>query len=297
MIFVVGDLHGRADLLAAMLSEIETHAAGRPRRVIFLGDYIDRGPDSAGVLARVRALQAEDPDGVTCLMGNHEQMLLLARQDAAARAVWLDNGGVATLASFGAADVSDLPRDVVAWISGLPTFAEDDVRYYVHAGLDPDTPLERQSDADRLWIREPFIGSDHDFGKHVVHGHTPVRLAQGSAPLPDERDHRTNIDTGAVFGGALTAAVFTAGQVHPVGFIQVRDDGEALFFSSKRQVLALISRLSGPARADGLNALKPPMAPPPGVSEPAPSYGRIAASALILGLAGLGVAYATLSPG
>ena len=89
------------------------------------------------------------------------------------------------------------------WIRRLPTFYEDAQRYFVHAGLDPSSPLGEQTDADRLWMREPFISADHDFGKHVVHGHTPVRPVIGVSLMPDEREHRTNIDTGAVFGGAL----------------------------------------------------------------------------------------------
>ncbi len=282
MIYAIGDIHGRSDLLAFLLTEIESHAAGRPARIIFLGDYIDRGPDSAGVVRMVRELASARAGLVHCLMGNHEQMLLLALEDSAARACWLDNGGTTTLESFKAADAADLPADVIRWFRRLPTFHEDAKRYFVHAGLDPASPLNDQTDADRLWIREPFISADHDFGKHVVHGHTPVRSIVGAAPMPDEREHRTNIDTGAVFGGALTAAVFDDRQVHPVGFLQVQQDGFGQFLSSRRQVLDLMTRLSG-------NAQKPVVA-----AEVAPSR-RIAASVLILGLAGTGIALASMN--
>ena len=88
---------------------------------------------------------------------------------------WLDNGGRSTLESFKASGPEQLPDDVVGWMRRLPTFYEDAQRYFVHAGLDPSSSLGEQTDADRLWMREPFISADHDFGKHVVHGHTPVR--------------------------------------------------------------------------------------------------------------------------
>ena len=282
MIYAIGDIHGRSDLLDLLLTEIENHAAGRPARVIFLGDFIDRGPDSAGVVRMVRQFASDRAGLVHCLMGNHEQMLLLAMEDPAARACWLDNGGTTTLESFKVADAGELPSDVIRWIRRLPTSYEDAKRYFVHAGLDPASPLADQTDADRLWIREPFISADHDFGKHVVHGHTPVRSVVGTAPMPDEREHRTNIDTGAVFGGALTAAVFEDRHAHPVGFLQVQQDGFTQFLSSRRQVLELMTRLSG-------NAQKPVVA-----TAHVPSR-RIAASVLILGLAGTGIALASMN--
>ena len=215
--YAIGDIHGCHDLLTALLDGVRGHAAGRPYRLVFLGDYIDRGRDSAAVIATVRDLQAQSPETVTCLMGNHEMMLLAAARDRSLTGWWLGNGGGATLASFGATSLDHLPSDVLQWLEALPTHHEDARRIYVHAGLNPDRSRHAQTDHDRLWIREPFLTADHDFGKHVVHGHTPVRAA-----VPEVRAHRTNLDTGAVFGGALTAGAFTDEQDQALAFLRVQ---------------------------------------------------------------------------
>jgi len=217
--YAIGDIHGCADALARLLARIDTHRAGAPRRLVFLGDYIDRGPDSAGVVATLRALQAAEPDAVTCLMGNHESLMLGAYRDGFGAAPWLENGGVATLQSFGTPDPQALPRDVLAWISALPTAWADARRYYVHAGFRPGRPGIDPDIETRLWIREPFLSADYDFGRHVVHGHTPQRSGR-----PDLRAHRTNLDTACVYGATLTAGVFTDAQNAPVETLQVSAD-------------------------------------------------------------------------
>jgi serine/threonine protein phosphatase 1 len=214
--YAIGDVHGRADLLARLLARIEDHRAGRPRRLVVLGDVVDRGPDSAGAVAILRNLQIREPGAVTCLMGNHEAMLL----DAAAGTnldLWRINGGGATLASYGAVRPADLPAEVVAWMSALPSLHGDGQRWYVHGGLDPARRAEESDRETRLWMREPFLSAGHDFGRHVVHGHTPTRDGR-----PELLAHRTNLDTGAVFGGPLTAGVFTAEQGPPVEVLAVR---------------------------------------------------------------------------
>jgi serine/threonine protein phosphatase 1 len=217
--YAIGDIHGCADALARLLARIDTHRAGAPRRLVFLGDYIDRGPDSAGVVATLRALQVAEPDAVTCLMGNHESLMLGAYRDGFGAAPWLENGGVATLQSFGTPDPQALPRDVLAWISALPTAWADARRYYVHAGFRPGRPGIDPDIETRLWIREPFLSADYDFGRHVVHGHTPQRSGR-----PDLRAHRTNLDTACVYGATLTAGVFTDAQNAPVETLQVSAD-------------------------------------------------------------------------
>lgn len=216
--YAVGDVHGCLDFLNEILARIEADAAGRPYRLVCLGDYIDRGPDSAGVIAHLMLLQARRPDRVVCLKGNHEDLMLRALRRPDTLPVWLYNGGDACLHSFGVETPENLPEDVVAWVRDLPTWFEDEERIFVHAGLRPGRPYQDQSDRDRLWIREEFLEGDHDFGKYVVHGHTP-RLRGG----PELRPHRANLDTGAVYGGRLTAGIFTDAQAAPVGFLQVPD--------------------------------------------------------------------------
>lgn len=212
--YAIGDIHGRHDLLQLLLRTIREHAEGAPYRLVFLGDYIDRGPESAAVLETVGGLARASRD-VVCLMGNHEDMLLAALEDPEAAYWWLRNGGDATLASFRVATPREIPVAIQEWLRDLPTSFEDETRYFVHAGLRPGRPFEKQTVEDRLWIREPFLSIDCDFGKHVVHGHTPVATAK-----PERRPFRTNLDTGAVFTGVLTAGIFTDEAERPVDFLR-----------------------------------------------------------------------------
>jgi serine/threonine protein phosphatase 1 len=213
--YAVGDIHGCLDLLQELLRRIEADAARRAHRLVFLGDYIDRGPDSAGVIETLRNLQAERGADVICLRGNHEDLMLRALARPELLRNWLYNGGDAALASFGAAGPAELPDDVVAWVTGCPTFVEDQRRCFVHAGLRPGRSRFEQSDHDRLWIRDEFLLGEHDFGRFIVHGHTP--RVDGR---PDLRRYRVNLDTAAVYGGALTAARFGDEQDPPEAFLQ-----------------------------------------------------------------------------
>jgi serine/threonine protein phosphatase 1 len=212
--YAIGDVHGCADLLVALLESIRLgHPASRRVKLIFLGDLIDRGPASAAIVAIVGKLEAISPPGsVTCLKGNHEQLLInwFRRGDD----LWFVNGGGATMESFNLGVRDPMPPEILTWIEGLPTWREDSRHIFVHAGLRPGVPNESQSDQDRLWIREGFLDRDFNFGKHVVHGHTPFLGG------PERRPFRTNIDTGAVYGGALTAAVLDETSAAPIGFLQ-----------------------------------------------------------------------------
>lgn len=213
--YAIGDVHGCADLLIALLAAIRAdHPADCGCRLVFLGDLVDRGPEIARTVALVRALQ-QATHAVECLRGNHEQMMIdWLREDDD---LWLANGGVETVESFARSGRTpeELLTEAVEWMEGLPTWREDRLRLFVHAGLRPGRPHNRQSDDDRLWIREGFLDVDYDFGKHVIHGHTP-RLDG-----PEERPFRTNIDTGAVYGGALTAAVLDEESPTPIAFLRV----------------------------------------------------------------------------
>jgi serine/threonine protein phosphatase 1 len=157
------------------------------------------------VIARVRALQAE---GAIALRGNHEQMLMEALDSDDAMQLFRENGGNATLDSLGSFEAL---LDAATWCETLPLTHEDNLRFFVHAGIRPGVPLADQSPHDLLWIRKPFSEALDPFPKYFVHGHTPTRDR-----LPLILPHRCNLDTGAVYGGPLTAAVFTDDQAAPI---------------------------------------------------------------------------------
>ncbi|MBY3035691.1 serine/threonine protein phosphatase [Rhizobium laguerreae] len=208
--FAIGDIHGCIDPLNRMIDRIAAYAPGGT--VVFVGDYVDRGPDSKSVLDRIIAGPSE-PWRWICLKGNHEDMMVAAYADGQSRAVWLGNGGLETEISYGG---RVLPQHL-QWAADRPLMHVDRHRIFVHAGVDPAFPLDRQSQDDLLWMR--FLAGEPGeyWGKHLVHGHTPSR----SNPVTTE--NRTNIDSGCVFGGKLSCAVFDdeiAGG--PIDFIAVR---------------------------------------------------------------------------
>jgi serine/threonine protein phosphatase 1 len=211
-IYAVGDLHGCASKLDDLHARIAADwAAGPAERtvLVYLGDYVDRGPDSAGVVDRLMAPPPVPEADVVTLLGNHEQMMLEAlapRAAATTTGFWLGNGGAATLESYGAD-----PEDPRGWEAAVGaehldflagcalSWAAGDY-LFVHAGVRPELPLHRQDPMDMLWIREPFLSWAGELEAVVVHGHTP-------ADRPEVMPHRIGIDTGAVFGGPLTCAV------------------------------------------------------------------------------------------
>ena len=210
--YAIGDVHGCLDPLTALVDLCMRHCAGRPMRLVFLGDYIDRGPDSRGVIDRLRKLQSEMP-GVVCLRGNHEALLLEA-VETDDEGMWLLNGAVQTLQSYGVTEAAALPQDDVDWLAALPLFFDDGRRFFAHAGVNPAIALDRQDESDLLWIREPFLSSDRDYGRLIVHGHTPLKTAR-----PDLHRNRLNLDTAAVYGGRLTAGVFSSVKTWPMAFL------------------------------------------------------------------------------
>jgi serine/threonine protein phosphatase 1 len=214
--YAIGDVHGCLHKLVPLLDRCLHHGEGRPSRFVFVGDYIDRGPDSHGVIDLLIRTQKEPPGEVICLRGNHEAMMLEAVGTGDA-ILWLANGAVATLESYGIEHPSEMPPQHFDWIAALPLSFDDGRRYFVHAGVDPAHPLDRQSEHDLVWIREPFLSSTRDYGRLIVHGHTPLRSG-----FPDLRPNRLNIDTAAVYGGPLTAAVFTDDATEPVAFLTDR---------------------------------------------------------------------------
>lgn len=194
-LIAIGDVHGRLSKLGDLLRQIDP----QPRdRLVFLGDYVDRGPDSYEVVERLVALRRELP-GSVLLRGNHEAILLsLFREPVSGlRESWLErDGGRLTIASYQAA--GQFLAVHRAFFESLTLTFETDRFFFCHAGVRPGIALDRQREEDLLAIREPFLSSKADFGKIVVHGHTVVDHPQ---ILPN----RINIDTGAGDGGPLTA--------------------------------------------------------------------------------------------
>jgi serine/threonine protein phosphatase 1 len=214
-ICAVGDVHGSLRKLRTLIDRCQQHADGRPMTFIFLGDYIDRGAESAGVIRYVIDLQSQLTGRVIALKGNHEAMALGVIDGTIPADYWLAQGGAATLRSYGAESARELPHTHIDWLGSLPLSYDDGRRFFVHAGIDPEKPLGAQREHDLLWIREPFLSDRRDHGRLIVHGHTPV-----ATDKPDLRTNRLNLDTGAVFGGPLTAAVFTGAKVEPIAFLR-----------------------------------------------------------------------------
>ena len=212
--YAIGDIHGCLDQVQRLVELCERDAGAQRAKFVFLGDYIDRGLDSRGVVEFLINLQSQRPDLIVCLAGNHEELALAALY-AGEYENWLRNGGDETLRSYGIGSVADLPPHHINWLNTLGDQHDDGRRLFVHAGINPLRPLDQQDDHDLRWIREPFLSDDRDYGRLVVHGHTPLQTN-----LPDQRHNRLNLDTGAVYGGPLTAAVFTDKDTAPLQFLQ-----------------------------------------------------------------------------
>jgi serine/threonine protein phosphatase 1 len=221
-LYAIGDVHGCSRMLTEMHGRVADDLAARPsadHRIIHIGDYTDRGPDSAGVVARLAAMTAADPR-VICLNGNHDQYLAdFLREPQVVGANYLSGnvGGTSTLRSYGVpvekfewltGDLASLagklaqrmPASHRAFIDALRLSARFGDYFFCHAGIRPGVPLERQDPDDLIWMREPFLSDTRDHGVVVVHGHTPDHA-------PEVRPNRINIDTGAVYGGPLTCLV------------------------------------------------------------------------------------------
>jgi len=198
--YAIPDLHGRSDLLDRALATIAAHAAGRQATIVTLGDYVDKGPDSRGVIARLRT-GAGASARLVMLKGNHDAMMVAALRDPARMDYWLARGGGAVLASYGG-EAADVPPHDIDWLDARPLVHSDRHRIYVHAGLDAALPLAQQDAATLLFKRYP-PGEDTGFGAlHVVHGHD----AHADGPLL--YNHRSNLDTDAWRSGRLVIGVF-----------------------------------------------------------------------------------------
>ncbi|WP_250893533.1 metallophosphoesterase family protein [Croceibacterium selenioxidans] len=215
-VYAVGDIHGRLDLFEALVAAIEADdAASGPAdtTVILLGDLVDRGPDSAGVIALARAWQAKRK--VRILQGNHEEMFLRSFRDVETFRHFLRHGGRETVLSFGvdkeqfwpasleeaqALMAAAVPADDIAYLKSFEDMIAIGDYLFVHAGIDPRVPIGEQRTKDLRWIREPFLSHTDSHGAVVVHGHT-------ISEAPEDCGNRIGIDTGAFMSGRLTALV------------------------------------------------------------------------------------------
>jgi serine/threonine protein phosphatase 1 len=224
-LYAIGDIHGQLDMLRAahvFIAEDRAACGDADAPVVHLGDYIDRGPDSAGVLqVLIDGISAGQP--WRCVLGNHDRLFRLWLDDPEAidprlrsDFTWLtpQMGGLETLRSYGV-DVPDDPDPAALhagamrhvpdrhrrFLAGLETHVATDHLFLAHAGVRPGVPLEDQAEDDLIWIRQEFLSDDSDHGKLIVHGHTPAETAE-------HRGNRVNLDSGAGWGRPLSVAVF-----------------------------------------------------------------------------------------
>ena len=216
-IYAVGDIHGRADLLSSALRGIRLDCRQRPADrpiTVFVGDYIDRGPNSRAVLDLL--LRWREDNEAVFICGNHETFLPRFLANSRTLDAWRQNGGLETLLSYGLRPTINpdrheqvrladelaraLPREHLEFLESLDLAFSCGDYLFVHAGIRPGVPIQEQTEDDLLWIRDEFLAHEQPFERFVVHGHTPVNV-------PDLRSNRINIDTGAFATGRLTCIV------------------------------------------------------------------------------------------
>ena len=215
-VYAVGDIHGRLDLFEALVAAIEADDAARAPAetlIVLLGDLVDRGDDSRGVIEFARDLQRRRP--VRILAGNHEEMFLRILSDIETFRHFIRHGGRETLLSYGinhgqfqAASMEEaqqlaseaVPADHLAFLESFEDMIQLGDYLFVHAGIDPRLPIDQQRSRDLRWIREPFLSHEGSHGVVVVHGHT-------ICDEPEDCGNRIGIDTGAFMSGRLTALI------------------------------------------------------------------------------------------
>ncbi len=214
--YAIGDIHGKLDMLRQLVGKIHTDANGQPYKLVFVGDYIDRGENSRGVLDFIIAIQEMRNEAgleTICLMGNHEDMAV----NDAFKDSWIMNGGGATLESY---PNKVMTTEHIDWIKSLPMYHETEHNYFAHASVVPGIPLNEHTPIQLMWTRYRYE-EQSGLDKVLIHGHTPVKR-------PEITIDRINIDTGAVFidhgYGRLTAAKIPAGTGTPSDFLFVQED-------------------------------------------------------------------------
>jgi serine/threonine protein phosphatase 1 len=256
-IYAIGDVHGCLHELNVLLDEVKKDLKSEDL-IVLVGDYIDRGPDSKGVVNRLIELQAAHENTI-CLKGNHEDMMLdFFKLEGNHGGYWVVNGGDTALESYGAATCYSRRFDGSAHLDAddgwtakavlqdhLPFFQNLKIRHetekyiFVHAGFDlfATDETEEEQVHSNLWVRDGWLGMDHDLGKTVVHGHTPLRSGEPSFNVGDNTLYAINLDTGCVFGGYLSCVVIHDGQASPtetsMDVISVKHEG---FSTSRRKI-------------------------------------------------------------
>jgi serine/threonine protein phosphatase 1 len=204
--YAVPDLHGRYDLLRLAIDRITLHSRGHVTKIVTLGDYVDRGPNSRQIIDFLINWSSSELT-LIALKGNHEAMMWQCCRNLSEMSWWLGNGGDQTILSYdrsasGNDDAEVIPPGHLHWIETLPLMFVDQHRVYVHAGVDPTLPLHQQSEQTLLWKRYPATFSKGFGSRHVVHGHD----AQSDGPVVTKG--KTNLDTWAWKTGRLVVGVF-----------------------------------------------------------------------------------------
>jgi serine/threonine protein phosphatase 1 len=235
MIYAIGDIHGQCLRLKSLLNAIRGDAGERRivrPRVVVLGDLIDRGPDSKGVIDVLLSAEFERDFDATILLGNHESWLLRALSGAGdSLNEWLHNGGAETIESYGVEFGGDsvdkvmtrfrasVPKTHVEFLKRLPLKLRRGAYFFAHAGASPSRPLDAQDRRDLLWIHAEFLNHEGDFGAVVVHGHSTTKSGQIEILA-----NRIAVDTGCGGHGGLLSAVIL-GETGPVGSLAVDGRG------------------------------------------------------------------------
>lgn len=223
-VYAIGDIHGRQDLFRRAINEIADHNKGAEAEIILLGDYIDRGPDSAGVVEDILTKPELKDFKLTCLKGNHEATLLEFLSDPGIGPSWFQYGGQEAMISYGVQPPlsktdpevweacrrslkATLPASHLDFYQSLELMAVRGDYLFVHAGVDPSKSLDEQEEADLLWSREKFLSDNRRLDKVIVHGHTPE-----GKPHHDYR--RVGLDTGAYQTGRLSVGYFSGENVN-----------------------------------------------------------------------------------
>jgi serine/threonine protein phosphatase 1 len=237
--FAIGDVHGCARELELLIAKLKLK---KDDTIIFLGDYVDRGPDAKSVISII--IELKKHHNVIALKGNHEAMFLdfLERPESPGAGLFVLNGGSATLASYaGEGGSFEIPDEHIRFLYDLKYFYETPTHFFVHAGVPPNRSLASlakltpEDEVTLLWIRQLFLNSSYDWGKIIVHGHTPV-------DKPETKANRINVDTGCVYDGMLTAVELPKVKFH---HIEKGEKGEDITFPREVNTSRAAMRFSG----------------------------------------------------